>query len=75
MTFSTDLSPLVRSGIVPAFVDVELDTYNVDVGRIGQMISEDTRAILIPNLAGNCPDWDAIRAIADQHLGSDRGLL
>jgi CDP-4-dehydro-6-deoxyglucose reductase, E1 len=67
LTFSTDLSPLVRSGLVPAFVDVELDTYNVDVTKIEQMVSENTRAILIPNLAGNCPDWDAIRAIAVRH--------
>jgi CDP-6-deoxy-D-xylo-4-hexulose-3-dehydrase len=67
LTFSTDLSPLVRSGLVPVFVDVELDTYNVDVTKIERMVSEDTRAILMPNLAGNCPDWDVIRDIADHH--------
>src|SRR3954453_1451419 len=67
LTFSTDLSPLVRTGVVPVFVDVELDTYNVDVTRIEEMVSERTKAILIPNLAGNCPDWDAIRAVADRH--------
>ena len=26
-----------------------------------------TKAILAPNLVGNCPDWDAIRTIADRH--------
>src|SRR5437868_8302188 len=29
LTFSTDIAPLVRAGLVPAFVDVEPDTYNV----------------------------------------------
>src|SRR3954451_10802309 len=53
LTFSTDLSPLVRSGLVPAFVDVELETYNVDVAKLEEMVSPETRAILIPNLAGN----------------------
>lgn len=67
LTFSTDLAPLLRAGLVPAFVDVEPDTFNVDVDAIEAMIGPDTRAILMPNLAGNAPDWDRIRSIADAH--------
>jgi CDP-6-deoxy-D-xylo-4-hexulose-3-dehydrase len=67
VTFSTDVAPLVRAGLVPAFVDVEPDTYNVDVDAIEAMISPRTRAMLIPNLIGNVPDWDRIRRIADAH--------
>ncbi|MEV5647332.1 DegT/DnrJ/EryC1/StrS family aminotransferase [Nocardia sp. NPDC052254] len=67
LTFSTDVAPLVRAGLVPVFVDVEPNTFNVDVAKIEAMVSDRTSAILIPNLAGNCPDWDAIRAIADRH--------
>ena len=52
---------------MPAFVDVEPDTFNVDVERIEEMVSPQTRAILVPNLAGNAPDWDRIREIADRH--------
>ena len=67
LTFSTDVAPIVRAGLVPVFVDVEPNTFNVDVTKIEPMISEKTRAVLIPNLAGNCPDWDAIRDVADRH--------
>jgi CDP-6-deoxy-D-xylo-4-hexulose-3-dehydrase len=67
LTFSTDVAPLVRSGLVPVFVDVERDTYNVDVDAIEPMIGERTRAILVPNLIGNVPDWDRIRQVADAH--------
>jgi CDP-4-dehydro-6-deoxyglucose reductase, E1 len=67
VTFSTDIAPLVKAGITPAFVDVEPDTYNVDVAAIAEMVSPRTRAILIPNLIGNAPDWDAIRKLADEH--------
>src|SRR5436190_20287580 len=67
VTFSTDIAPLVRAGIVPAFVDVEPDTYNIDVAGIEAMISPRTKAILAPNLIGNAPDWDQIRTIADTH--------
>jgi CDP-6-deoxy-D-xylo-4-hexulose-3-dehydrase len=67
LTFSSDIAPLVRSGIVPAFVDVEPDTFQIDVSKIEGMIGPRTKAIMTPNLVGNCPDWDAIRDIADRH--------
>ena len=67
LTFSTDIAPMVQSGIVPVFVDIEPDTYQIDANAIEKMISSQTKAILTPNLCGNCPDWDAIRSIADEH--------
>lgn len=67
LTFSTDIAPMVQSGIVPVFVDVEPDTFQIDVCAIPEMIGPRTRAILVPNLCGNVPDWDAIRAVADEH--------
>ena len=67
LTFSTDLAPLIRAGLVPVFVDVEPDTFNVDAAAIEAMVGPRTRAILLPNLAGNAPDWDQIRTIADRH--------
>jgi dTDP-4-amino-4,6-dideoxygalactose transaminase len=67
LTFSTDIAPMVKAGIVPVLADVEPDTYQIDVNRIEALIGPRTKAIMTPNLAGNAPDWDAIRAIADRH--------
>ncbi|MCE2391859.1 MAG: DegT/DnrJ/EryC1/StrS family aminotransferase [Proteobacteria bacterium] len=67
LTFSADIAPIVRGGWVPAFVDVEPSSYQIDVNRIEEMIGPRTKAIMTPNLVGNCPDWDAIREIADRH--------
>src|SRR3954447_21122054 len=67
LTFSTDVSSIVRAGLVPVFVDVEPRTYNVDVDALERLIGPETKAILVPNLIGNAPDWDRIRAIADAH--------
>ena len=67
VTFSTDVAPLVRAGLVPVFIDVEYDTYQIDVDAMEAAIGPRTRAILAPNLIGNCPDWDRIRDIADRH--------
>jgi CDP-6-deoxy-D-xylo-4-hexulose-3-dehydrase len=67
VTFSTDIAPVVRAGLVPSFVDVEPDTYNIDAERIAAAITPRSRAILAANLIGNVPDWDEIRRIADEH--------
>jgi CDP-4-dehydro-6-deoxyglucose reductase, E1 len=67
VTFSTDIAPMIRARLVPAFVDVTPDTFQIDVDGIEAMIGPRTRAILAPNLIGNAPDWDRIRGIADRH--------
>ena len=67
VTFSTDIAPVVRAGLVPSFVDVEADTYNIDADAVEAAVTPRTRAILAANLIGNVPDWDALRAIADRH--------
>ncbi|CAM8647472.1 WecE Predicted pyridoxal phosphate-dependent enzyme apparently involved in regulation of cell wall biogenesis [Acidimicrobiia bacterium] len=67
VTFSTDISPMIRKGVVPVFVDVTPDTYQIDVDAIEAMITPKTKVILTPNLIGNAPDWDVIREIADRH--------
>lgn len=67
LTFSTDIASIVHAGYVPVFVDVEVDTYQIDIDKIERMISPKTRAMLVPNLVGNMPDWDRLREIADKH--------
>ncbi|HTH27385.1 MAG TPA: DegT/DnrJ/EryC1/StrS family aminotransferase [Sphingobium sp.] len=67
LTFMTTVAPIVRNGLVPAFVDVREGTYNIDEDAIEAMITDRTRAIMVPSLIGNLPDWDRLRAIADKH--------
>lgn len=67
LTFSTTVAPLVKKGWVPAFVDVEEGTYNIDVKKVEEMITPKTKAMVIPNLIGNLPDWKILREIADKH--------
>lgn len=67
LTFSTTVAPQVRKGWVPAFVDCAEGTYNIDVGKVEEMITPKTKAMIIPNLLGNLPDWKALREIADRY--------
>jgi len=67
LTFSTDIASILRANLVPVLVDVTEDSYQIDVDQIESAIGPKTKAILAPNLIGNCPNWDDIRAIADRH--------
>lgn len=67
LTFSTTVAPLIKNKLVPVFVDVELDTFNIDVDQLESLITAKTKALMIPNLLGNLPDWEKIRLVADKH--------
>jgi len=67
LTFSTTVSPLIQCGLVPAFVDIELSTLLININVIEEMITNNTKAILVPNLIGNLPNWDRLREIADNN--------
>jgi CDP-6-deoxy-D-xylo-4-hexulose-3-dehydrase len=67
LTFATTVAPILRGGLVPAFVDAAEGTYNIDVEKIEEMITPKAKAMMIPSLIGNLPDWDRIREIADAH--------
>lgn len=67
LTFSTTVAPLVRHGLVPVFVDVEEATYNIDASKIEAMITPNTKALMIPNLLGNLPDWHTLHALAKKY--------
>jgi len=67
LTFSTTVAPLIQQGLVPAFVDVEPDTYVIAPDQIERMIGPKTRAMMIPNLIGNLANWDSLKEIANKH--------
>jgi len=67
LTFSTTVAPIVQLGLTPVFVDSDLSTLQANAEQIEQAISPQTRAIMVPNLMGNLPDWRRIRDIANAH--------
>ncbi len=67
LTFSTTVAPLVKNKLIPVFVDVEPGTFNIDANQVEAMISPKTRAMMIPNLLGNLPNWKKLCDIANRH--------
>lgn len=58
--FPTTLAPIVQNGLVPVFVDCELDTYNIDAAKIEAAISQKTKAIMIAHTLGNPFNLDKV---------------
>ena len=51
-------------GAKAIFVDIDQDTYNIDVNKIEDKVSEKTKAIMPVSLYGQCADFDLIDKIA-----------
>ena len=67
LTFSSDVACIYQSGCTPVFLDCGLSDYQLRVDQIEDVLSDETRAILIPDLIGGICDWDIVREIADRH--------
>lgn len=65
--FPTTVAPIVQNGCVPVFVDVDLDTHNVDVDLIEAAITPKTRAIMIAHSLGNPFDVVRVAEICRRH--------
>lgn len=68
MTFSTTVAPLVQKELMPVFVDAAPGgSYLLDIDQVEEMITEKTKALFVPSLLGNVPDYRKLREIADAH--------
>ena len=60
-TFSTTLAPIIQLGLIPIFVDVDLTTYCANIKEVLDAAIPSVKAIMIPNLIGNKPNWKALK--------------
>ena len=65
--FPTTVAPIVQNRLTPVFVDMELDTYNIDPAELEKALSPKTKAIFIAHTLGNPWDIDSVIGIAKKH--------
>ncbi|MEZ8302249.1 DegT/DnrJ/EryC1/StrS family aminotransferase [Vibrio splendidus] len=63
VSWSTTYFPLQQYGLKVKFVDIDLNTLNMDLDKLEAAITEDTRAILSVNLLGNPNDFNRMQEI------------
>lgn len=69
VSWSTTYYPLQQYGLKVRFVDIDLETLNMDLEQLAGAITENTKAIFAVNLLGNPNDFAAIeRIIGDRDI-------
>ncbi len=66
-TFIATGEVIALVGAKPVFVDIDPATYNLDPAGIEAAVTDNTKAIMPVSLYGQCPDMEAINAIAGRH--------
>ena len=67
LNFGTAISSIMLNNLIPILVDANIETLQIDVNQIEKKITKKTKALLIPNLIGNIPDWKKLRKIANKY--------
>lgn len=65
--FPTTIAPIVQYGAVPVFVDVELETANIDASRLEAALSPKTKAVMLAHTLGNPFNIRAVKAFCEKH--------
>lgn len=66
-TFFATAETVAMVGAIPVFVDVEESTYNIDVSKIEEKITDKTKAILPVHIFGQPANMEEIKNIAKKH--------
>jgi len=65
--FPTTINPIVQLGLVPIFLDCEIETCNIDVEKIEQAITEKTKVIMLAHTMGNVYDLGKIKELCKKY--------
>jgi CDP-6-deoxy-D-xylo-4-hexulose-3-dehydrase len=65
--FPTTVAPIVQYGAVPVFVDMELETFNIDIKEIKKAITPKTKAIILAHTLGNPFDIEEVKKICNKY--------
>ena len=67
LCWSTSLWPIIQSGLKPKFVDIDLNSLNINLNDLKKKISKKTKAILIVHVLGNCVDMSELMRVVKKH--------
>lgn len=68
LTFPTSITPAIRAGLIPCFVDVEMGAYQIDLSQVEQALQlygDRIKGAIIPHLLGNVCVLDRLVDLLD----------
>jgi perosamine synthetase len=66
-TMIGSIFPIMYTGAKPIFIDVEKDTFNIDVAQLEAKITDKTKAIMPVHIYGHSCDMDPVMEIANKY--------
>ncbi len=66
-SFIASSNCILYEGARPVFVDIDKNTFNIDVSKIEEKITNKTKAILAPDIFSQPADWQELKKIAKKH--------
>jgi perosamine synthetase len=66
-TIISCVTPLIRLGVVPVFIDSNVDTWNMDVSQIEDKITSKTKAIMAVHIFGLPVDMDPLIKLSKEY--------
>ena len=67
LNFGTAISSIMLAGAKPILADIDINTLQISINELQKKITKKTKAIMVPNLIGNIPDWKKIKKIANKY--------
>lgn len=65
--FPATVTPIIQNGQIPVFVDIDLQTYNINIEMLERAISNKTKAIFVAHTLGNPFNLQAVMDLAKKH--------
>ena len=66
-TFIATATAVLDAGAIPVFVDIDPNTYNLDIDKIEDALTERTKAIMPVHFGGRSCDMDRLNELAKKH--------
>ena len=67
LTFAASVNSILYTGATPVLIDIEPDTWNIDLNKAEEKITTNTKAVMPVHLYGHPCDMDAVCAFAKKH--------
>ncbi len=65
--FPTTINPIIMLGLVPVFIDCEIETCNIDVNKIESSITPKTKVIMLAHTMGNVYNLEKIQELCKKY--------
>jgi len=66
-TFFASASSVIFAGLRPVFVDVDIETFNIDCNKVESLITDKTKAIMPVHIYGHSANMDKVMSIAEKY--------